>query len=114
MEYASRRDVEAAIREWTDAVLACRLRGHRWPDKAGNIPAEKVPGGWNLTEWCERKCGVHRWYYMNTRGLVPERMHTVYPTEGYLLKGLGRVNADGMAAIRLSVVFGAKSLRAVR
>lgn len=114
MDYASRKDVEAAIKEWTAAVLACRLRGHRWPDEAKKIQAEVVPGGYNLTEWCERQCGVHRWYFMNRRGLVPERPHPIYPSEGYLLKGMGRVDADGMAAIRLAVVIGGRQLRAVK
>lgn len=108
MQYAARAAVEAAIQDWTDAVLACRLRGHPWPiGKA--VRGVPTAGGWVCTEWCPRKCGVHRWYFMNHSGFVPDRPHLVYPkdTDGvelYLMKGLGRVDASGMAAIRLAAL----------
>lgn len=108
MQYASRKDVERAIKDWTIAVLACRLRGHDWPIGKG-VTAVPTSGGWIITEWCRRKCGVHRWYFMSKTGHT-ERSHSIYPradgVEFYLLKGLGRVDVNGRAAIRLAALSG--------
>lgn len=99
-EAASRAAVEAAAAEWNNAVLVCRKENrHEW--RPAIVTHDRF--GYTIVERCARRCGCRRTYDMDPRGYI-SKPKILYPTEGYLLKGLGRVDADGRAALRLAWV----------
>jgi hypothetical protein len=108
-DYASRQDVEEAAADWTAAVLQCRLHNrHNWEPMM--VTHDRY--GYTVSERCSRtisnrvsRCGCTRTFDMDARGYI-SKPHISYPQEGYLLKGLGRVDADGRAALRLVWVTG--------
>lgn len=108
-EWATRADVEEAAANWSEAVITCRLRKHKW----NPLTATHDRYGWSVRERCSRRCGCEQTYDIDNRGYA-SKPKIVYPKDTeYLLKGKGRVTADGQAALRLLWVKGLKMLKEV-
>jgi hypothetical protein len=96
--------VEAAMQNWSPAVVQCRLNRHSWAGRtARHLVRSKY---WQITQQCEHGCGVTRSNEMDEEGYLLDRWRPHYPAQGYLLKGVGRMGVDGMAVVRLHHVTG--------
>jgi hypothetical protein len=82
--------------------VRCRTWRHAW----GPYDVETLPrrSGYVQTLRCER-CGALRWYTLDRRGDVTSRGGRRYP-DGYLLRGIGRLDEDDRARLRLMSVEG--------
>ena len=92
-------DVEKFVQDLPAMYIACRDVRHKWPDRPNDV-------GWidkrSQTYWrihrCER-CTAEREQELEA-GMV-YRSLIRYP-ENYLMKGLGRINGDGLAVVRMT------------
>ena len=97
-------DVERAMQTWNPATIECRTNRHFWrPYSARHLRRARI---YEVEQQCGRGCGVRRRGDMTEDGYLVSGWHPIYPPEGYLLKGLGRVGVDGMAVLRLANISG--------
>lgn len=92
--FASVRDVRKAAKAMPDEFLACRDLRHNWQ----LARLVEVKGGFERTLWC-RSCKTNRHQVLSRSGEILSSSAHDYPV-GYLLKGIGRVDVDGRAAMR--------------
>ena len=104
--YAQRRAVEKAAEKWGDNVIECRSYGHAWTPYS----VAQHKGGYAIAQVCSRGCGCGRVRWMDKRG-YPDRWRMTYPGD-YLLKGLGRIDRAGRAALALASIRNATILDA--
>jgi hypothetical protein len=96
--------IEQAMQTWNAATIECRTNRQIWrPFGVRHLRRARI---YVVTQQCGRGCGVRRRGDMDEDGYMMTGWHTLYPPEGYLLKGLGRVGRDGMAVLRLANIGG--------
>lgn len=90
--------IKDVAKQYPDGYTECRTIGHGWKSleagwlKDGNI--ERVLG-------CTR-CEARRIQVLNKQGYLIHS-HYNYP-DGYAMKGVGRLDADGRAILRITSV----------
>lgn len=89
-------DIEDAIEEMSDVSLQCRDYRHSWA--AFTVTPQSY--GFERTLRC-RDCKSLREETLNRRGSRVGDPKYIY-SEGYLIKGLGRLTADDRDALRLA------------
>lgn len=108
--HASVEDAQEAAADWSDQILECRTYGHKWrPATAAYTKDRKAIA---TTQVC--LCMTERHSTLDARTGWVMAIHYEYP-DGYVLKGLGRIDGDAKGALRLATVqrvYGVK-LRAV-
>lgn len=95
--------VEAAAAEWTDAQIQCRTNGHAWRPHT----VIRRPRLYSILQRCSRNCGCYREADMDDGGYLVRGWRMKYVKPEYLLhdadgKGVGRVDQDGRARLRLA------------
>ena len=98
--WATPDSVRQATRVWTSEQITCRTYGHNWTPRT----VFHRPGAYTITQVCGR-CGNERYHDMDERGYVLSRWRMNY-RDGYLLKGMGRIGADGRSQLRLASLQG--------
>jgi hypothetical protein len=96
--WASPADVERAASQWSDGQVNCRTYGHSWRP----LTVTHRPGVYTIQQRCGR-CRTERHQEVNEQGFPITGWHMRYE-EGYLLRNLGRVGADGRAVLRLTTL----------
>jgi hypothetical protein len=96
--WADSHDVQVAAKEWTEGQKTCRVNGHAWEP----LTVRHRPGVFSVMQRCPR-CRNERRQDVNEQG-YPVSDWKPYYYDGYLLKGLGRVGADGRAVLRLDLI----------
>jgi hypothetical protein len=94
---ANMRDVEKMAGNLSDNFLHCRDFGHNW--KMADVRREGR--GFTRRMYCP-SCKLDKFQTLDSRGVVVDQKMR-YP-EGYLIQGMGRVNGDGKAVLRLASV----------
>jgi hypothetical protein len=92
---ANIHDVELLAEDLSDNFLRCRDFGHQW--KMAN--AKKVGRTWERTMYCP-SCKYNKHQVLDSHGVIITEKPD-YP-DGYLIKGMGRINGDGKAVLRLA------------
>lgn len=89
--------VEAMSEQWQDAIVQCRIYGHAWRP----LTVRRHGLGFVVTQSCHR-CRNMREQNMDSRGYgTPWKMRY---EDGYLLTGLGRIDQEGRAVLRLAAI----------
>lgn len=99
---ATPKEVRTLAHSLVEEFLHCRDYGHIW--RQANV--ERIRGGFERTLFC-RSCKQNKFQVLNSRGEIVKEKRDY--TEGYLIKGMGRMNVDGKSILRLESV-----LRAVQ
>lgn len=89
--------LDQAVERWTDGMLECRAdKQHLWR----RLTVAHRPGVYSIKQRCTR-CRNVRERDINDHGYVLTNWRRVY-VDGYLLKGLGRIDADEQAHLRIA------------
>ncbi len=99
VKYATPEKVEAAVESWSFSQVDCRLYGHNW--RSLSVIHHKG-GDYTVSQRCVR-CRNTRQQMVDYKG-YPLGTWSIQYREGYLLKDLGRVGADGKAYLRLTSI----------
>jgi hypothetical protein len=86
-----------SIEDIADQFLACRDYGHAW--RAYDVRIDKKYKEIHRVFSCLHDCGTQRTQVLSGNGHILRSFYT-YP-EGYVLAGIGRLNVDDRAAIRV-------------
>jgi hypothetical protein len=105
-KWATRNQVEAIAKEWTEAVLLCRTLGHSW--RQSNAVHVRRLHYWQVSYNCDRGCGCIKYQEWSERGVVYASW-MIYPRDNegrelYLTEGIGRVAGDIKGALRIESV----------
>jgi len=91
------RSLHSAIEEWSDGVIECRAEfQHQWRRST----VAHRPGIFTIRQRCPR-CRNERERDINEQGYVLSKWRRTY-RPGYLLTGLGRLDEDDRAALRIT------------
>lgn len=89
--------LDQAVDRWTPGMLECRAdKQHLWK----RLTVAHRPGIYTIKQRCTR-CRNVRQRDINDRGYVLTQWRRAY-VDGYLLKGLGRIDQDEQATLRLA------------
>lgn len=96
MHFAEVRDVSKAAREMHVDMLTCRDFGHMWAARTIN----------RYRDYFERvlvcgRCATEAVQRLGRDGTVLDRRYSY--AEGYLMKGVGRLDSVGKGALRLAI-----------
>ncbi len=95
---SERRTLDDAIDQWTDGIIECRAGfQHQWR----RLTVAHRPGVFTIRERCARCRAVERERDINERGYVVSKWRRSY-RPGYLLEGLGRLDEDHRATLRIA------------
>ncbi len=97
-KWADPAKVRLAIAQMEEDFIHCRANGHAWSRTKRWV--NRLPGGYFDQVIACDYCEGEKKQRINRRGQIL-RESRVYP-EGYLLKGLGRVDLGGKAIFRLA------------
>ena len=91
------RTLDEAIDAWSDGVIECRAEfQHQWR----RLTVAHRPGFFTIRQRCTR-CRNERERDINERGYVVSKWRRTY-RPGYLLAGLGRLDEDHRATLRIA------------
>jgi len=91
------QSLEDAMQRWTNGVLECRAEGqHPWR----RLSVAHRPGILTVFQRCPR-CRNERQRDYNEHGYPLTRWRRAY-REGYLIRGLGRLDHDDKAALMIA------------
>ena len=94
---ADERTLDEAVEQWSDGVIECRAEfQHVWR----RLTVAHRPGVFTVRQRCTR-CRNERERDLNERGYVVSKWRRTY-RPGYLLSGLGRLDDDHRATLRLA------------
>lgn len=94
---ATARDIQKALANINDDHLQCRDIGHNWRQYA----VRKARGGYERSMFC-RQCKTARHQFISSKGDVLTNSYSY--AEGYQLRGVGRLAAEGKGIIRLTTI----------
>jgi hypothetical protein len=92
-------DVEKFLQDLPEEYMVCRDIRHRWPDRPDDVGwlDQRYQIYWRIHR-CER-CTAERYQELEA-GMVFKS--TIKYPRGFLLRGLGRINGDGLAVVRMT------------
>lgn len=93
--WADPDSVAEKAEEWSDRTLACRTYGHGWA--SGSVV--RAGEGFVVMQRCPR-CENRRTQEMDSRGYATPWRYLY--ADGYLTKGLGRIDNHGRAVLRIA------------
>jgi hypothetical protein len=85
------------IEDIADQFLACRDFGHAW--RPHDVKIDRRQHEIHRIFYCLHECGTQRTQVLSSDGYIVRNFYT-YP-DGYVLQGLGRLNASDRARIRV-------------
>lgn len=91
---ASAREVRTAVHGLIQEHLRCRDIGHVWVQ----YKVSRVRGGFERSLYC-RSCKANKHQFVSGRGEILASSY-IY-SDGYQFKGIGRVQSEGKAVLRL-------------
>lgn len=94
IKVASPKEVRSAVDHLTEEFLRCRDIGHVWVQ----YKVKRVRGGYERSLYC-RSCKASKHQFVSGRGEILASSY-VY-SDGYQFKGIGRVQSEGKAVLRL-------------
>lgn len=98
-----RRTLDEAIEEWSAGVIECRSEfQHQWR----RLTVAHRPGVYTIRQRCVR-CRNERERDINEQGYVLSKWRRTY-RPGYLLAGLGRLDENHRATLRIESLRNAK------
>jgi hypothetical protein len=91
------RTLDEAIDQWSDGVIECRAdTQHQWR----RLTVAHRPGFFTIRQRCAR-CRNERERDINEQGYVLTKWRRTY-RPGYLLSGVGRLDEDHRATLRIA------------
>jgi len=94
IKVATPKQVRGAVHHLTEEFLRCRDIGHVWVQ----YKVKRVRGGFERSLYC-RSCKGSKHQFVSGRGEILASSY-VY-SDGYQFKGIGRVQSEGKAVLRL-------------
>jgi hypothetical protein len=94
IKVASPKEVRSAVDHLTEEFLRCRDIGHVWVQ----YKVKRVRGGFERSLYC-RSCKASKHQFVSGRGEILASSY-VY-SDGYQFRGIGRVQSEGKAILRL-------------
>lgn len=94
IKVASPKEVRSAVDHLTEEFLRCRDIGHVWVQ----YKVKRVRGGYERSLYC-RSCKASKHQFVSGRGEILASSY-VY-SDGYQFRGIGRVQSEGKAVLRL-------------
>lgn len=98
-KHATPDDIRDIVNDLTEQYLLCRTYGHAWKPQGAVYSKDRRTI--HTTQICA--CESDRYQDLDGRNGAVIKSHINY-SEGYLIKGLGRVTGDAKGVIRLATV----------
>lgn len=94
---ATPKDVRGVAGKMPEEFLRCRDLNHVW----AQYRVKRVRGGYERSLYC-RSCKTAKHQFISPRGEILAGHYTY--NDGYQIKGLGRIQADSKAVLRLEAL----------
>jgi hypothetical protein len=91
---ATPKEVRQAIVKMPESYLRCRDLGHTWLQ----YRVKRIRGGFERSLFC-RSCKTNKHMFISPKGEILASNYVYH--EGYQIQGMGRIQAEGKAVMRL-------------